>query len=491
VAQAPNFYTLLGILRSASPAQIKRAYLKAVKRLHPDVNQVAGETEMFLDVQQAYQVLFDPHSRASYDASLPPEEKIEHPLTCRLQFSRPSVVRAAEPQLLYALMDVGATNVEPESAAPALNICLVLDCSTSMQGEKLDVVKATAIQLIRRMRAQDIFSVVTFNDRAEVLIPAKRNADLRRAETSIHTILTRGGTEIFQGLQAGMSEVRRHLNAAGVNHIILLTDGRTYGDEQACLDLGAEAAVLGVGISGLGIGNDWSDAFLDNLSHRTGGSCLYVSNPQDIHRFLLEKFETLARAFADDVTFEFELPAGVELLACFRVNPEPAPLRLETPIHLGPVSRDQELSILMEFSMHPFDDALDSVDILSGSINASISSSPVPVPPLPITISRSVTAESPSELPPPAVIQSISKLTLYRMQEKARDAVAAGDITKATYHLKSMATRLFAQGEAEFARTVLFEADNLERQQTFSQEGEKQIKYGTRALMLPPGKPKQ
>jgi Ca-activated chloride channel family protein len=114
----------------------------------------------------------------------------------------------------------------------------------------------------------------------------------------------------------------------------------------------------------------------------------------------------------------------------------------------------------------------------------------MPAPPLPITIRRPVTTEPAPDSPHTAIIQAISKLTLYRLQDKARAEVTAGDIPKATYHLKSMATRLFAQGEGEFAKTVLLEAQNLEQQQTFSQEGAKQIKYGTRALMLPAGKPK-
>ena len=40
------------------------------------------------------------------------------------------------------------------------------------------------------------------------------------------------------------------------------------------------------------------------------------------------------------------------------------------------------------------------------------------------------------------------------------------------------------------AKTVLLEAENLQQQQSFSVEGRKNIKYGTRALLLPAGKGK-
>ena len=83
---------------------------------------------------------------------------------------------------------------------------------------------------------------------------------------------TSGATEIYNGLKAGLQEVRRTVDPSRVNHIILLTDGQTYGDEQACLALAEEAAAKNIGISGMGIGSEWNDIFLDALASKTGGS---------------------------------------------------------------------------------------------------------------------------------------------------------------------------------------------------------------------------
>ena len=100
-------------------------------------------------------------------------------------------------------------------------------------------------------------------------------------------------------------------------------------------------------------------------------------------------------------------------------------------------------------------------------------------------ISRPVSRD-PDPMPPPqSLVQAISQLTLYRMQERARLDVAKGNIKEATRRLQYLATNLLSQGQRELARAVLNEAANLQRSSSFSEEGEKRIKYGTRALLLP------
>ena len=167
-----DYYALLGVLRDASEEEIKRAYFEAAQRLHPDKNKLAGETEIFLEVQKAYEVLSNPKRRAQYDATLPKEERTPEFIQNKVQYSRPNLVHLTEPQLVYVLLETGPHQTGEKLPTPPLNICLVLDRSTSMQGEKIDVAKAAATHIIQTLRAEDIFSMVTFSDRAEVLIPS-------------------------------------------------------------------------------------------------------------------------------------------------------------------------------------------------------------------------------------------------------------------------------------------------------------------------------
>jgi len=479
-----DYYAILGIARDASQEEIKQAYFGAAQKLHPDKNKAAGETELFLEVQQAYEALANPQRRAQYDATLPVEKKIVLPYQHRIFCSRPSLMHMDEPQMLYVMLELETPEESRQTAAPPLNVCLVLDRSTSMQGEKMDVVKASAIQVLRNLRPQDILSVVAFSDRAEVIIPASYQQDRPRLEAKVQMIQASGATEMFQGLELGAKEVTRSLDSKRVNHIILLTDGHTYGDEEQCLDLSSRLAERGIGISCMGIGKEWNDVFLEVLSTRTGGSTAFIAQPNDIKRLLLEKFNALAQTFAEDITIEVSPSAGVDLAYAFRLQPDPSPIALDKQLHLGSILQDASTSVLFEYIIQPEAVKSDSVTILNGMLKVSIASQPFPVPPLRIYLKRPISSLVEVEPPHPKIVQALSRLMLYRMQERARKEIENGNIDTATRQLQTLASNLLAQGERSLAQTILLEVSSLQQKSTLSEEGSKKIKYGTRALFL-------
>jgi curved DNA-binding protein len=63
-----DYYKTLGVTRSASPDEIKKAFRKLAREFHPDRNKAKGAEEHFKQINEAHEVLSDPQKRKSYDA---------------------------------------------------------------------------------------------------------------------------------------------------------------------------------------------------------------------------------------------------------------------------------------------------------------------------------------------------------------------------------------------------------------------------------------
>ena len=63
-----DYYEILGLERGASEEDIKKAYRRLAKKYHPDLNPGDKEAEeRFKEINEAYQVLSNPETRAQYD----------------------------------------------------------------------------------------------------------------------------------------------------------------------------------------------------------------------------------------------------------------------------------------------------------------------------------------------------------------------------------------------------------------------------------------
>jgi molecular chaperone DnaJ len=67
MAAVRDLYEILGIRRDAQPAEIKAAYRKLARTLHPDVNGDPADQERFKEITGAYEILSDPAKRRRYD----------------------------------------------------------------------------------------------------------------------------------------------------------------------------------------------------------------------------------------------------------------------------------------------------------------------------------------------------------------------------------------------------------------------------------------
>ncbi len=480
-----DLYAVLNVSVDATADDVKHAYRQLARQLHPDMQKQQGTAALFRQVQEAYDTLSDPVKRAAYDrqrieAGLSPKSVFQW----KMQPSRTVLSVGVEEQVVYFLFDVSAGQFDQAKTRQSLNVCLVLDRSTSMQGSRLEQTKASAQRMIDSLTAEDSLGIVTFSDKAEVVWASQPVADPIKAKAKVSAIQASGGTEIFQGLTAGLGEIEKHRSRYSVNHLILLTDGQTYGDEERCLKAAEEAAKRRIGISAMGIGEDWNDALLDSLASRSGGVSQYIASTGEIQHFLRERLQGLSSVYADNVQLIFHPAADTRLKSAFKLSPyiERLPVENET-LPLGPLQSDTPMSGIIELVVGAH--AAGVHRLAQMELVGNIPSRQMDETRLRQDIQFTFDANVNPNTPAPAhILGALAKITIFQMQEGALKALESGDVAGATHRLETMATRLLDMGEHQLARAALLEAGRLARSGNLSPAGRKAIKYGTRSLIL-------
>jgi len=512
-----DYYAILGVSPDADEQTIKRAYRQLARRYHPDaiarradqpeaVEQTGqaepavedgapappGYAERFREIQEAYELLNDPQQREAYD-HWRHQEGLDRPPAFVLStiVSHELMPCLGEPQTLYILVKISAAE-EVESQRMPLNLCLVLDRSTSMKGARLQQVKEAARYIVDQMGDNDILSVISFSDRAETVVHGQWPADKAAARAAISRIQADGGTELLQGLKAGLEEISRWRRDNMLNSLILLTDGQTYGDDQACLEEAGWAGVQHIQLVTMGIGPDWNDDLLDRMAGLSGGTSLYIDSAAKISHAFQEQIHTLGDIFAQNLALLVHCGEGVEVREIFRIAPQINPLQLDdSQVALGLLEKQQPQVVLLELlvgSQQPGRTRLLQL-ALEGTVPA--------VGDQLVRIQRDVAVTCTPDLAgaagqvgrppvPPDIVTAMGKLTIYKMQARAMAEIETGQIETAVNRLKTMATRLLNIGEAELARAALLEAGNLAQTGSLSGEGRKKLRYGTRGLTIVP-----
>jgi Ca-activated chloride channel family protein len=482
----PEEYNALRLSFDATPEEIRQAYFDAAKLLHPDVNNNQKDNEKFLEIKKAYEVLIDPAKREKNDQFIAQDEKIFKPLIINTKFSCSNIPRLDEPQLIYSLVEIESNPDIENNTVPPVLITLVVDKSTSMRGERLDDLKNNLQQFIDLLKENELIAVIAFSDKAEELFFPKNREELEAVRSKIESLSASGSTEIFQGLSAAVSLLRKYSNQNMIRYLLLLTDGHTYGDEEKCELLIKEACSEGINFNAVGIGNDWNDRFLDRLSAIGGGETLFVSTAKEMYNSVKNIINNANVLSARSVTFDFLLDPAVKLTYAFRIKPNLSVLPVESPINLGNLYFGKKLSILLEYQVQPIDHHVNECRLSFGTIKAEIPSRSVKQARLFIDNKKQIVDEYQKEHIPTSIVDAMATLTLYRLQDKARTNLEEGNYTQATRYLQNLATHLLAIGDRELAHTVLMEAESIQSENRYSEDGEKKIKYGTRRLLMLP-----
>jgi Ca-activated chloride channel family protein len=219
-----------------------------------------------------------------------------------------------------------------------------------MQGMRLQQVKEGTRQIVDRLNVDDSLSVVVFSDRAEVILSGQSGLDKALAKSIVSTIQPSGGTEMLQGLTAGLREIEKHRSQNSVNHLILLTDGQTYGDEAGCLQKAELAGHHQISLTTMGVGSDWNENLLDQMASSSGGTSVYIDSPRKIVDVFKDVIRGLSNVVARELSMTINPATDVKFQEGFHITPHIHRLEVRADkAILGPLGTGNSKTLLMEF----------------------------------------------------------------------------------------------------------------------------------------------
>ncbi len=204
-------------------------------------------------------------------------------------------------------------------ARPHLSVHLVLDVSGSMAGDAIDNARRASASLVDRLDAGDDFSLVTFSNEAQVLVPdgpvGPRRAAIKKSIEGVHE---GGGTNIGAGLERAYAQAAAPaIPADAVRVVLLLSDGRANAGTTgpaALARLSLDAFQKGVQTSTFGLGNDFDGPLMSAIAGDGAGGYYYLRTPDQIAPALATELDRRLDPVATAVEVRVRLKPGAELL---------------------------------------------------------------------------------------------------------------------------------------------------------------------------------
>ena len=222
-----------------------------------------------------------------------------------------------------ALLRVGLQTREAEQGTrrPA-NLTFVVDVSGSM-GEpgRLDLVRDALRLLVDRLGAEDRVAIVTFSERARLVIGSTPATERETLRAAIDRLVVEGSTNVEAGLVLGYQEAARAFRDGATNRVVLLSDGLANTGNtawQGILDRIAEHAAKRITLLGVGVGREYGDELMERLADNGDGVAVYISSPEEARRVFVEQLpanlDLRARDAKVQVAFDPAVVRGYRLI---------------------------------------------------------------------------------------------------------------------------------------------------------------------------------
>lgn len=254
-----------------------------------------------------------------------------------------------------------------------LNLCLVLDRSGSMWGEKLMAARKAASGLVKRLWPDDIVSVVAFDDEVDVVARPAAGSEQSGLIQSIEQIGPGGTTNLSGGWLRGRELLAENRREGGVNRVILLTDGQAnvgITEPGAAVGLCRDSSAKGFSTTTIGFGEDYDEDLLKAMADAGAGGTYYIEEVDQAVGIFEEELDGLMSLAAQNVRVTVAPGSGADFVKVLHEYPSHADDETLT-LEVGDLYGREPRRILMEFLI-PHTETGDEIEVAQLGVIAHV-----------------------------------------------------------------------------------------------------------------------
>jgi Ca-activated chloride channel family protein len=379
---------------------------------------------------------------------------------------RSSIAVSGETAASYALIKLIPSGGGSSKPLP-LNLALVLDVSGSMYEEdgtgiaRLNRVQQAVEAAIQKLKPEDHLSIVAFAHDCQVVLPATPLTEKAKIEDVLSRIdrfdVDPGGTAMDQGIEFGLAEVEKHLDAGRLSQLVVLTDGETSG-EHTCRELARKSAEKKIHFNVIGVGTEWNQSLIKDLARLAEGDWGYidVNDAASAERVFMQQFESLASAGFLNVEMRIKAMKDIRIKRVRQVVPDIKELPLTEPeerLHiasLGTLERDNATRYILDLSLPKRPDGKFVIANVEIAYDTGRGRESTGMMPLEVTYTSTGQGYINAE-----VAKHIDEVQIFEANKNLQQAIAANDNEKAKQAAQIIEKKAEVMGPRAAKKTML------------------------------------
>ena len=215
----------------------------------------------------------------------------------------------------HALLQINSDARKQKNERSPLNVAIALDRSGSMRGAALDEAKLCIEMMIDRLSNEDYFSLITYDNNVDVVVPATKVSNKEWLKTCVRGIRSGGMTALYDGWSYAAAEAAKNVTQKSISRVLVLSDGQAnqgLTDQEEIAAHCAQMASVGVSTTTYGLSEHFNEDLMSAMANSGRGMAHYGQTADDLEEPFQSEFDLINALTARDLKLHLIAEPGVQ-----------------------------------------------------------------------------------------------------------------------------------------------------------------------------------